>query len=49
MRYRELLAEYNVDLVLLPSSGAAHNLERLRSGETLECCANPQAARESLS
>ena len=25
------------------------NIERLRSGETLECCANPQAARESLS
>jgi len=32
-RYRELLAKYGVDLVLLPSSGAAHNLERLRSGE----------------
>lgn len=32
-RYRELLANYKVDLVLLPSSGAAHNLERLRSGE----------------
>ena len=32
-RYRELLAKYGVELVLLPSSGAAHNLERLRSGE----------------
>jgi TRAP-type uncharacterized transport system substrate-binding protein len=32
-RYRELLARHDVELVLLPSSGAAHNLERLRSGE----------------
>jgi TRAP-type uncharacterized transport system substrate-binding protein len=32
-RYRELLAKYKVDLVLRPSSGAAHNLERLRTGE----------------
>jgi len=32
-RYRDLLAKYKVELVLLPSSGAAHNLERLRSGE----------------
>jgi len=32
-RYRELLAKHDVELVLLPSSGAAHNLERLRSGE----------------
>jgi len=32
-RYRDMLAKYKVELVLLPSSGAAHNLERLRSGE----------------
>ncbi len=32
-RYRELLAGRGVDLVLRPSSGAAENLERLRSGE----------------
>lgn len=32
-RYRESLAKYGVDLVLMPSSGAEHNLERLRSGE----------------
>jgi TRAP-type uncharacterized transport system substrate-binding protein len=33
LRYRELLAQHKVELVLMPSSGAAHNLERLRSGE----------------
>jgi len=33
LRYRDLLAQYKVELVLLPSSGAAQNLERLRSGE----------------
>jgi TRAP transporter TAXI family solute receptor len=33
LRYRELLAQRGVDLVLRPSSGAAQNLERLRSGE----------------
>jgi TRAP-type uncharacterized transport system substrate-binding protein len=32
-RYRELLARHGVDLVLRPSSGAAQNLERLRTGE----------------
>lgn len=32
-RYRELLARQGVELVLLPSSGAAQNLERLRTGE----------------
>lgn len=32
-RYREVLARHDVELVLLPSSGAAQNLERLRSGE----------------
>src|SRR5512138_666153 len=29
-RYREILAEYGVDLVLKPSKGAQENLERLR-------------------
>jgi TRAP-type uncharacterized transport system substrate-binding protein len=33
LRYRELLSRYGVELVLLPSSGAAQNLERLRSGD----------------
>jgi TRAP-type uncharacterized transport system substrate-binding protein len=32
-RYRELLAKDGVELVLRPSSGAAQNLERLRTGE----------------
>jgi TRAP-type uncharacterized transport system substrate-binding protein len=32
-RYRELVARHGVELVLRPSSGAAQNLERLRSGE----------------
>jgi TRAP-type uncharacterized transport system substrate-binding protein len=32
LRYREILAEYGVDLVLRPSRGAQENLERLRSG-----------------
>jgi len=31
-RYREELAEHGVELVLLPSSGAVENLERLRTG-----------------
>jgi TRAP-type uncharacterized transport system substrate-binding protein len=31
-RYREILAEYGVDLVLKPSRGAQENLERLRNG-----------------
>ena len=31
-RYREILAEYGVELVLKPSMGAQENLERLRSG-----------------
>jgi TRAP-type uncharacterized transport system substrate-binding protein len=31
-RYREIIAEYGVDLVLKPSRGAQENLERLRSG-----------------
>ncbi|MGB2817746.1 MAG: TAXI family TRAP transporter solute-binding subunit [Burkholderiaceae bacterium] len=30
-RYREILAEYGVDLVLKPSKGAQENLERLRN------------------
>jgi TRAP-type uncharacterized transport system substrate-binding protein len=32
-RYREALSRHGVELVLQPSSGAAQNLERLRSGE----------------
>jgi TRAP-type uncharacterized transport system substrate-binding protein len=32
-RYREVLARSGVELVLLPSAGAAENLERLRSGD----------------
>lgn len=31
-RYRELIAQHGVELVLRPSSGAAENLERLRTG-----------------
>lgn len=31
-RYRELIARHGVELVLRPSSGAAENLERLRTG-----------------
>ncbi len=31
-RYREIIAEYGVDVVLKPSRGAQENLERLRSG-----------------
>jgi TRAP-type uncharacterized transport system substrate-binding protein len=30
-RYREILAEYGIDLVLMPSRGAQENLERLRN------------------
>ncbi len=33
MRYREVLAEYEIELVLQPSSGSAQNLQRLRSAE----------------
>lgn len=32
LRYRAILAEYGMDLVLQPSRGAQENLERLRSG-----------------
>ncbi|MGZ8981485.1 MAG: hypothetical protein ACXW2D_12100, partial [Burkholderiaceae bacterium] len=31
-RYREILAEFGIELVLKPSKGAQENLERLRSG-----------------
>jgi TRAP-type uncharacterized transport system substrate-binding protein len=33
LRYREVLAREGVELVLRPSSGAAENLQRLRSGD----------------
>jgi TRAP-type uncharacterized transport system substrate-binding protein len=33
LRYREFLSRHGVELVLQPSSGAAQNLERLRSGD----------------
>jgi TRAP-type uncharacterized transport system substrate-binding protein len=33
LRYREVLAREGVELVLLPSSGAAENLQRLRTGD----------------
>ncbi|MGZ8255662.1 MAG: TAXI family TRAP transporter solute-binding subunit [Burkholderiaceae bacterium] len=32
LRYREILAEYGIDLVLKPSKGAQENLARLRDG-----------------
>ena len=34
LRYRDALAQHGVELVLRPSSGAAQNLERLRSGDS---------------
>lgn len=33
MRYRDVLAEYDVELVLRPSTGSAQNLQRLLQGE----------------